>query len=96
MGIKDILDTQDAGFVGLRSLLEQMAKEEGVTLQQAATVLFRLLHDAGDSGRPQWFQHTSAFGVQRVPDSNREPWLRLRYVVDNGKFEPDLNDDIPF
>jgi hypothetical protein len=68
MGVRDVLNRTDGGFVSLHQLVGRMAAAEGVTYAQAAKALLRLLCEAehGDQDRPIWYHYSDALGP--LPD----------------------------
>ena len=94
MGIKEILQQQDMEFISLHDLLLKMTEVENVSLQEAATVLFRLLDQENSRLRPTWQQRSQARGVTAINGYNSDPMHRLLYVADKGGWE--WSDDTPF
>jgi hypothetical protein len=98
MVIKDILQKQDGGFISLHDLLKKMAAVHGDTLQDAATVLLRLLNQrdnspGSESLYPNWYE----FSRERGPLAIKQGWEpieALRYVVVNGQWMD--SNDLPF
>lgn len=92
MAIRDILQKQDEGFISLHDLLMKMTAVHGDTLQDAATLLLRLLNQADNFERPAWYSNSLDKGVSLVGQS-REVMFALQYVAVNGQWD---SDDIPF
>lgn len=102
MGIREELAEEQANFVSLRKLIEQLSAAENVTLQDAAEWLSRKLHMANEDEQPSWCEFWRGVGIQNVSgNETAKAWRTLRSVVVNGRFEQstsfeDLYDDIPF
>lgn len=98
MGIRELLAEQDAEFVSLRALLEQMSTTEGVTLQDAATALARWLNTCGDA--PEFHSWTRIGGICSASRAEQAKACgALSRVANGGDFRPsfeDMDDDIPF
>jgi hypothetical protein len=102
MGIREELAEEQANFVSLRQLIEQLSAAENVTLQDAADWLSRKLGMADDSERPAWCEFWRGKGIQTVSGNDvAKAWRTLQAVISKGAFEQptafeDLDDDIPF
>ncbi|WP_429498001.1 hypothetical protein ACQUFY_16845 [Robbsia andropogonis] len=95
--IKSLLAKQDEEFVSLCELLEQIARECGSTLSEAATILGRLLHKTPEHERPDWYIYDRVTGLDLASLSQKIAIeSRLRYVVNFNRFEAEPDDDIPF
>lgn len=95
MGIKALLNKQDEGFISLHDLLMKMMQEDGVSLQDAATALYRILEATTPEAYPQWHEKSRAGGV-RSTEEHQLACLRLREVVDSGSFTFEWGSDVPF
>ncbi|WP_194720924.1 hypothetical protein [Noviherbaspirillum malthae] len=96
MGIKDFLQKEDEGFISLHDLLIKMTEVDGVSLQNAARALYRVLDRASPTDYPQWQEIDLATGVKPTEDFALA-LERLRHVAETGKFAPLWDDDdIPF
>ncbi|SFV15476.1 hypothetical protein [Pseudoduganella namucuonensis] len=91
MAIRDILQKQDEGFISLHDLLIKMTTVHGDTLQDAATLLYRLLIQAHE--QPQWYATSLETGPCTI-DSSAKGMAALHYVAINGQWMD--SDDIPF
>lgn len=98
MGIKETLAEEDANFVSLRSLLTQMCAAEGVTMQDAATQLLRLLRRREDA--PEWHTWDRVDGVRGISRTDRpKASAALRHIADTGQPAnewEEMDSDIPF
>ena len=98
MGIREILAEQDAEFVSLRSLIEQLAAADGSSIKDVATYLHRLFEISSDA--PEWYSRTGPDPMQwMTPKAARNAANALRYVALHGTFGEqwsDVDDDIPF
>ena len=95
MGVKKLLAKQDAGFISLHDLLLKMTQAgDGCTLQEAATVLFRLLDSSEHPDRPRWLIKGKVEGLREASEGFNFSGTRcVRYAATHGKFEPDADWD---
>lgn len=100
MGIKEDLAERKAGFVTLRTLLEDICAHENVTLQEAATWLSEKLAPLDEDDPPTWHEFEPGIGVHGITGSrSAAAWRALQYIVRTGKFATSWEldpDDIPF
>ena len=96
MGVKKLLEKQDAGFISLHDLLLEMTKAgDGCTLQEAATALCSLLRNTDRLKRPILLNKTDMRGLTLASrDLNSSAMYRLQYVAKNGEWEE--SDALPF
>ena len=112
MSVKQLLQKQDASFISLHDLLLKMTLAgEGCSLEEAATVLFRLMSSSEFSDRPRWLMKSKVEGIRVAHESINFSGMRcLRHAANFGQFEPEglwdwgvdavslevRDDDIPF
>lgn len=101
MGVKKLLEKQDAGFISLHDLLSKMTEAgDGCTLQEAAVALCALLWETDQFKRPSMLNKTNTRGLMLAsPGLNSTPMQRLQHIAKTGEFESnerEISDDIPF
>lgn len=96
--IKNLLAKQEAEFISLRDLFNQMASEGGGTPQEAARFLLRQIESvAREPGGwvPAWYKQSET----GWNETGARPWeaarVALSQIVKTGDFE-EMSDDIPF
>lgn len=105
--IRSLLAKQDAEFVSLRDLLNQMASEGGGTPQEAAQFLLRQIESVERETAdwtPAWYKR----GETGWNETSSKPWETARVVllkiVQTGNLDfkdpsrqwEEMSDDIPF
>ena len=90
MGVKQLLQKQDASFISLHDLLLKMTLAgDGCSLEEAAIVLFRLMDSSEYPNRPQWLMKSKVEGVRAAHESINFSGKRcLKHAAKFGKFEP--------
>jgi hypothetical protein len=91
MGVKKLLEQQDAGFISPNELLSKMTKAgAGCTMQEAAIVLCRLLllSDTDRGKRPGLQSKTHSHGTLNIAEVSGSSVIKLlRHVADSDSFE---------
>lgn len=105
--IKSLLEKQESEFISLRGLLEQMSREGGATLQEAAIFLLRQFESVereGDGWTPPWYKR----GITGWDQTSSRSWesarVALSRTVETGDLDyanpsrafEEMSDDIPF
>ncbi|CAN7463599.1 hypothetical protein D9M68_475330 [compost metagenome] len=93
--IRSLLAKQDAEFISLRALLEQMASEGGATIQEAAIFLnglFESVERQEDGWTPPWYKRKSV-GWEWTGSKSWDPArVELSRIAETGE----MTDVIPF
>ena len=95
--VKKLLEAQQSDFISLHDLLVKMQQQgSGCTLQEAATVLYRLLYaSSGNSGfdTPDWYLCDTR-GVVNVTFEGMNQIDLVKQIAITGQFE--IDDELPF
>lgn len=105
--IKSLLEKQESEFISLRGLLEQMSREGGATLQEAAIFLqrqFESVERQQDAWIPPWYQRGNTGWDQTGSRPWQEARTTLARVVETGDLDyigpsrafEEMSNDIPF
>jgi len=103
MSIRELLARTDGEFISLHDVLSKISAAEGVTYQEAAIALLRLLdpHSTSlDGPEPKWHTYNKVRGIVRVvvPRFHRGHQA-LQWAATYGSPEKNpwnLEDDVPF
>lgn len=102
MSIRELFEAQQREFISLKEILELMCQgDDGVTLEMAATVLYRILDD-GTQSENLWVSKSISSPSPLPAKRRREVMGRLAYVAMAGAYEEkevtfeDMDDAIPF
>jgi len=98
MSVKDLLATQQAGFISLHEVLTRMTQVDGATYQEAATLLHRLLWAEDENARPRWYEYSPLYGKRVASDTAqaKAAWECLRQAAHSGLPDAWSEDEIPF
>jgi hypothetical protein len=96
MNVRNLLATQQAGFVSLHEVLTRMTQIDGASYQEAATLLHRLLRAEDEHFRPRWYECTTLYGKRLASDTQgTASWECLRQAAHSG-LPLEWDDEIPF
>ena len=97
MNVKNLLATQQAGFISLHEVLTRMTQADGATHQEAAMLLHRLLWAEDESVRPRWHEYSTLYGKRVASDKQgTASWECLRQAANSGVPAEWSDDEIPF
>lgn len=97
MNVKNLLATQQAGFISLHEVLTRMTQADGATHQEAAMLLHRLLWAEDESVRPRWHEYSTLYGKRVASDKQgTASWECLRQAANSGLPAEWSDDEIPF
>jgi hypothetical protein len=94
--VEELLNKEYSKFINLHDLLIKITEVDGCSLQKAAMLLYRIMADHPKDQSPFWYRYNEVTGKESMSAYNHDALERLGYVANEGRFESDFDDGIPF